>query len=84
MTRYNGNRFLQYCTLTNSNPKSYHPLARRFTKRENACLQGFPVDYQFGEHGFSRQIGNAFPAVVATVFFKALRQALREADGLSL
>jgi len=60
-----------------------HPSGKRgFTNREFACLQSFPLEHQFGPTRARIQIGNAFPPIVAKVFFEAIIKALLEADGL--
>lgn len=61
-----------------------HPSGQRsFTLRELACLQGFPIEHQFGPTRTRKQIGNAVPPVVAKVFFETIRKALLKADGLA-
>ena len=69
-------------TITCSGGSKLHPSGlRNFTLREFACLQGFPLEHRFG-NGARKQIGNAVPPVVAKVFFEAVIQALKKADGL--
>lgn len=55
---------------------------RDFTRRELATLQAFPLDHEFvGSLTDSRkQIGNAFPASVAKVFFESIRKCLERQD----
>lgn len=79
---YDG-KFPLKSTITCHSGASYHPSGTRsFTLREIACLQGFPLEHRFGKVGVREQIGNAFPPVVAKVFFESIIQALRKADGL--
>ncbi|KAI5804885.1 S-adenosyl-L-methionine-dependent methyltransferase [Geopyxis carbonaria] len=55
---------------------------RRFTVREIASLQAFPISYCF--HGTEsqkkRQIGNAVPPRLAEAVFREIRKSLEEAD----
>lgn len=55
---------------------------RYFTVREAAALQGFPDDYMFmGAWGETmRQLGNAVPTMVATLFLKAIAENLNRAS----
>ncbi|KAL8323524.1 hypothetical protein RB597_009098 [Gaeumannomyces tritici] len=55
---------------------------RRFTDRELACIQGFPIDFHFKGSCVKKQIGNAFPPSVVEHLFRHLREQLRRADGL--
>ncbi|RWA06447.1 hypothetical protein EKO27_g8652 [Xylaria grammica] len=76
-TAWNDRR--QIGTITTSGSKLAHPSGEReFTRRELACLQGFPNDYQFAGNmtEVSRQIGNAFPPVVVEILYSHLRNWL--------
>jgi DNA (cytosine-5)-methyltransferase 1 len=60
-----------------SNGRFGHPTQHRaISVREAACLQTFPMDFEF--HGnlnsMSRQVGNAVPVAMARVFGKAIRR----------
>ena len=60
---------------------NYHPSGRRgFTAREFACLQTFPVDFQFSEKKVRKQIGNAVPPKFAEAVFREVCKSLRETD----
>lgn len=71
-------------TITCNGGPNCHPSGKRlFTLRELACLQGFPLEHQFGPTRTRMQIGNAVPPVVAKVFFEQVKKALLKADGLA-
>jgi hypothetical protein len=61
-----------------------HPSGvRRYTLRELACIQTFPLDYQFVAHcntHIKRLIGNAVPPVMGKALLKMVRKALQESD----
>ncbi|KAJ5595395.1 uncharacterized protein N7459_001603 [Penicillium hispanicum] len=60
---------------------NYHPSGRRgFTAREFACLQTFPVDFQFSDQKVRKQIGNAVPPKFAEAVFREVCRSLRETD----
>ncbi|TGO57530.1 hypothetical protein BOTNAR_0199g00210 [Botryotinia narcissicola] len=70
-------------TMTTSGGDNWHPSGKRgFTDREFACLQGFPLEHQFGQNGIKRQIGNAVPPVVAKVLFEGIRKFMEGTDGV--
>jgi hypothetical protein len=79
---YDGNLPLRNTICCGGGPISHPSGKRAFTNRELACLQGFPLEHQFGPARARKQIGNAYPPIVAKVFFEAVIQALLEADGL--
>ncbi|KAI9876856.1 MAG: hypothetical protein M1823_007201, partial [Watsoniomyces obsoletus] len=67
---------------------NYHPSGlRRWTIREIACLQTFPLYHTFaGARGITAakaQIGNAVPPVLARALFRAIIKSLRETDGVA-
>ena len=71
-------------TITTKRADLWHPIARRrFTVRETACLQGFPLDHRFeGADGTKlKQIGNAVPPPVARAIFEEVRRSLLRTDG---
>ncbi|KAI9887919.1 MAG: hypothetical protein M1823_000308 [Watsoniomyces obsoletus] len=69
--------------ITCSGGQNYHPSGKRdFTRREFACLQGFPLDYKFGKVKVLRQIGNAVPPSVGKVLLNQVKETLMRADGL--
>ncbi|KAJ4424061.1 hypothetical protein N0V82_001308 [Gnomoniopsis sp. IMI 355080] len=56
---------------------------RDFTIRELATLNGYPLDHNFigpSKTAIKKQIGNAFPASVAKVFFESIRKFLERQD----
>ena len=60
-----------------------HPSGERpFTLRELACIQTFPVDYQF--HGLlgekKRQIGNAVPPILGKAVLEAVKGWMERSD----
>jgi DNA (cytosine-5)-methyltransferase 1 len=73
-------------TLTcNGGEANYHPSGKRtFTCREVACLQTFPVDFEFSKSNIRRQIGNAVPPKFAEAVFREIRRSLRETDAKEL
>lgn len=77
---YDGNR--QTNCITTSGGGAYHPSGRKFTHREIACLNGFPLEHRFCGKGTKKQIGNAVPPMVGKIFLEAVRKALEKADGL--
>ncbi|KAJ5612286.1 hypothetical protein N7510_005480 [Penicillium lagena] len=60
---------------------NYHPTGKRvFTTREFACLQTFPLEFQFSERESRKQIGNAVPPRFAAAIYKQIYNSLRETD----
>ncbi|KAK6537805.1 hypothetical protein TWF694_010710 [Orbilia ellipsospora] len=55
---------------------------RKFTLRELACLQSFPIDHLFyGKRGEKmRQIGNAFPPKLVGAVMESVRKHLEKTD----
>ncbi|KAK6355351.1 hypothetical protein TWF696_004460 [Orbilia brochopaga] len=55
---------------------------RKFTLRELACLQSFPLDHRFhGKKGEKmRQIGNAFPPKLVGAVMESVRKHLEKTD----
>ncbi|KAL8727475.1 MAG: hypothetical protein Q9181_005698 [Wetmoreana brouardii] len=77
-----GNLPLRNC-ITTGGTLNVHPSGRRrFTDRELASLQGFPLEHVFGDTKVKMQIGNAVPPLVAKVFFSHIRKFLEGVDGL--
>ena len=77
---YDGDKPLT-STITCSTGQSYHPSGtRKFTLREIACLQGFPLEHEFGNRGVRKQIGNAVPPIVAKGFFETIVKHLKRVD----
>ncbi|KAJ5484896.1 hypothetical protein N7539_004884 [Penicillium diatomitis] len=69
-------------TLTCSGGEAnYHPSGKRkFTEREVACLQTFPLDFKFSQIGVRKQIGNAVPPALARVLYQEIIASLRATD----
>ncbi|PLB49379.1 C-5 cytosine methyltransferase DmtA [Aspergillus steynii IBT 23096] len=65
--------------------KNYHPSGeRRFTKREFACLQTFPLGFRFGPVQTLRQIGNAVPPALARVLYGEIIRSLQQTDEVEM
>lgn len=81
-TRQPYNEFQPARTVTcNGGEFNYHPSGtRQFTCREFACLQTFPMDYQFSNQQVRRQIGNAVPPKLSKAIYREVRKSLRETD----
>lgn len=63
-----------------SNGRFGHPTQHRaISVREAACLQTFPMHFEFfgGLGSMSRQVGNAVPVVMARVFGQAIKRHYR-------
>ncbi|KAL9131499.1 MAG: hypothetical protein Q9217_000578 [Psora testacea] len=70
-------------TITCASGARYHPSgSRNFTLREIACLQGFPLEHEFGKTRVRKQIGNAVPPIVAKTFFEQIIKTLQKTDGV--
>ncbi|KAJ5302368.1 hypothetical protein PENANT_c008G05254 [Penicillium antarcticum] len=60
---------------------NYHPTGLRpFTDREMACLQTFPMEFEFSDSNVRKQIGNAVPPFLAKAVYTEVAQSLRESD----
>ena len=79
---YSGDLPLRNCVTTQGSMDPHPSGERNFTLCELACLQGFPLEHQFGPLRTRKQIGNAVPPLVAKVFFEQIKRALHKADGL--
>ena len=80
---YDGNVPLRR-TICCAGNQDYHPSGlRNFTLREFACLQGFPLEHEFGPTRIRKQIGNAVPPNVAKILFDHIRRHLLRVDGLA-
>jgi DNA (cytosine-5)-methyltransferase 1 len=73
-------------TLTCSGGEgNYHPSGlRSFTRREVACLQTFPMDFQFTDKNVRKQVGNAVPPALAKAMYEQIIASLRETDAREL
>ena len=70
--------------ISYSNGRFGHPdQDRAISVREAACLQTFPMDFQFAGSlsSMARQIGNAVPVRLATVVGRHVKRHLAEAAG---
>jgi len=79
------NSFLKGCITTSGGENYHYSGLRRYTPREMALLQSFLYDYEFcGNNGeVMKQIGNAFPPIMAEALFRSCAQTL-EAFGNGL
>ena len=79
---WDADKILPRC-ITTSGGQNYHfSGARDLTLRELATLQGFPAHHAFESPYIKKQIGNAFPPVVAEHLFRHVQAWLLDADGL--
>lgn len=70
-----------------SNGRFGHPTQHRaISVREAACLQTFPMDFEFfgSMTSMSRQVGNAVPVAMARVFGDAIRRHYRRHQAKTL
>lgn len=71
-------------TITCGGGENYHPSGlRRYTNRELASLQTFPVTYQFASN-MKKQVGNAVPPKLAEALYRAIIGSLRQTDAEEL
>lgn len=69
------------CITTGGGDGNYHPSGLRgYTNRELACLQTFPLEYQFGAREVRKQIGNAVPPALAEALYREIIHSLWETD----
>ncbi|KAK8251042.1 S-adenosyl-L-methionine-dependent methyltransferase [Phyllosticta capitalensis] len=69
--------------LTNNESDVYHwDGKRKYTIRELACLQGFPLNHEFtgNRADMRRQIGNAVPPMVYQKIIRECREVLKRVD----
>lgn len=60
---------------------NYHPSGqRRYTNRELASLQTFPLSYKFGQKEVKKQIGNAVPPLLSKAIFREIIKSLQRTD----
>jgi DNA (cytosine-5)-methyltransferase 1 len=60
---------------------NYHPSGqRRYTNRELACLQTFPLSYKFRQREVKKQIGNAVPPLLSKAIFREIIKSLQRTD----
>lgn len=79
---WDADRILPRC-ITTSGGQNYHFSGKRdLTLREYATLQGFPVYHVFSAPYIKKQIGNAFPPVVAEHLYRHIEKCLLQDDGI--
>lgn len=73
---------LKGCITTGGGTNYHYSGIRKFTPRELSLLQTFPMNYQFsGSKGkATKQVGNAYPPVMATLKFKTIAKTLEAFD----
>jgi DNA (cytosine-5)-methyltransferase 1 len=79
---YNPKTFLKGC-ITTSGAESYHYTGtRRYTPRELSLFQSFPCGYHFtgSQSEATKQIGNAFPPVMAEALYQTIAKTLEAFD----
>ncbi|KAF1916765.1 S-adenosyl-L-methionine-dependent methyltransferase [Ampelomyces quisqualis] len=79
---YDPKTFLNGC-ITEKGSSTYHYSGtRKYTPRELALFQGFPVDYQFSgtKTQATAQVGNAYPPIVAEAVFASVAKTLEAFD----
>lgn len=76
------NAYTQAKTITCAGGEAnYHPSGLRpFTAREVACLQTFPLSFQFSAKKVRKQVGNAVPPKFAEAIYREIVRSLRETD----
>jgi len=76
--------FLKGCITTNGGgDASYHYSGlRKYTPRELSLFQSFPPSYQFtsGQGEAIKQIGNAFPPIMAEALYRTIAKTLEAFD----
>lgn len=81
---WDADKILPRC-ITTSGGQNYHFSGTRdLTLREFATLQGFPAYHAFEGPYIKKQIGNAFPPVVAEHLFRHVQNWLLDEDGMVL
>lgn len=81
---WDADKILPRC-ITTSGGQNYHFSGTRdLTLREFATLQGFPAYHAFEGPYIKKQIGNAFPPVVAEHLFRHVQNWLLYDDGMVL
>lgn len=81
---WDADKILPRC-ITTSGGQNYHFSGMRdLTLRELATLQGFPAYHAFEGPYIKKQIGNAFPPVVAEHLFRHVQSWLLDEDGMVL
>jgi DNA (cytosine-5)-methyltransferase 1 len=74
---------LRGCITTSGGDDNYHYNGKRkFTPRELCLFQSFPIDYLFteGKGEAIKQIGNAFPPIMAEAMYRTVAKTLEAFD----
>lgn len=85
---YDGSRPFPCTILTGKQSSDLgHPSGERaFSIREFASLQGIPLEHRFplgmSDTQIPKQIGNAFPALIAEILFRSIKRQLESRDNL--
>jgi DNA (cytosine-5)-methyltransferase 1 len=81
-TPYDPRSFLKGCITTSGGDNYHYSGKRKYTPREMALFQSFPYDYQFFGRPTQamKQVGNAFPPVIAEAMYKTIRTTLEAFD----
>jgi DNA (cytosine-5)-methyltransferase 1 len=79
---YSPQSFLKSCITTSGASVYHYSGTRRYTPRELSFFQSFPYGYQFcGSQGeATKQIGNAFPPVMAEALYRTIAKTLEAFD----
>ena len=69
-------------TTSGGDSNYYHNGKRRFTPREFCLFQTFAIDYHFtgGKGEATKQIGNAFPPIMAEAVYRTIAKTLEAFD----
>jgi DNA (cytosine-5)-methyltransferase 1 len=80
---YNPQVFLKGCITTSGTTVYHYSGLRKYTPRELSLFQSFPIDYKFvGSQGqATKQIGNAFPPIMAEALYRNIAKTLEAFDG---
>lgn len=81
-TPYDPKSFLKGCITTSGGDNYHYSGKRKYTPREMALFQSFPYDYQLfgGKTQAMKQVGNAFPPVIAEAMYKTIKMTLKAFD----
>lgn len=79
---YDPKSFLKGCITTSGGDNYHFSGKRKYTPREMALFQSFPYDYQFFGRPTQamKQVGNAFPPVIAEAMYKTIITTLEAFD----
>lgn len=79
---YDPKTFLKGCITTSGGVTYHYTGTRRYTPRELSLLQSFPYGYKFtgGQGEATKQIGNAFPPIMAEALYRTIAKTLEAFD----